>query len=181
MVGSITSIPTDPFNNETSTRDTVEEMARIAIEQAQSPIILRVVEDLQLTNLSPWDQCLTIYSFVRRTLTFKEDEIQLALDGHHPSSELLRTPEYLLTIQPEGDCDDYSLLTATLLLAGTNLGVAFGTIKTRDDRPMDWSHIYVVAVGPGGPIAMDCSHGPYVGWEMPDKFVRVRKYWKVRE
>ena len=181
LAGTIATVTfTNPQDNQQSVRDTIKVMTEIAIQQMNSPIVLSVVDNLQLSGTGI-EQCRAIWGFVKSKLTFKEDEHQLIHDGHSVYSELLRTPEYLLIKASEGDCDDYSLLAATLLLAGTNLGVAFTTIKTHDERPNDWSHVYVSAITPEGVVALDCSHGPYTGWEMPDRFVSERKYWVVRE
>lgn len=90
----------------------------------------------------------------------------LSYTPDHPDVEELTEPELLLA-QVEnrghgvGDCDDYSLLAAGLLV---RLGVAaeFVVASTRADRVYD--HVYVQARTQLGPVPMDAIFGQPFGW-----------------
>lgn len=63
-----------------------------------------------------------------------------------------------------GDCDDYVMLLAALLLT---MGVAcrFVTVKANASRPDEYSHVYLAAYQGNERIPLDASHGAYPGWE----------------
>jgi hypothetical protein len=71
----------------------------------------------------------------------------------------------------EGDCDDFSMFTAALLLALQAQGepisnVRFVTISPRGmtENGRDFSHVFVRCSYRGNDISLDCSHGKYAGW-----------------
>lgn len=75
-----------------------------------------------------------------------------------------------------GDCDDWSMYTAALLKA---LGYEYRFVTLAADAadPSRYSHVYVCAVRPDGvKVAMDTSHGPYLGWEHGNVYGK-RKEW----
>lgn len=64
----------------------------------------------------------------------------------------------------QGDCDDFSMYTASLLLA-LGIQAAFVTVAA-DPSSNDYSHVYVAAYPQGrGRVALDTSHGDTPGWE----------------
>ena len=83
----------------------------------------------------------------------------------NPTKELLIAPHALLSMpNPQGDCDDFSMLVATFLIAA-GLRASFITICADPQDPDKWSHVYVKAYWNGGSMYMDASHGEYPGWE----------------
>jgi len=78
----------------------------------------------------------------------------------------------------QGDCDDYSMLAASMLLA-EGIPCAFVTVAADSRDPSQFSHVYVVSRRGGARIPIDASHGPSVGWETPE-FYR-RSEWPVAQ
>jgi transglutaminase-like putative cysteine protease len=111
-----------------------------------------------------------IYWYVKRHLTFCSDESLLAAQfGLGPDKELLISPLVLLQMPtPMGDCDDYSLLLASLLKA-LLVPVKFVSVAVDEAEPWRFSHVYVKAMVDGGWLALDASHGSYPGWEYGGK------------
>ena len=99
--------------------------------------------------------------------------------------EVLKRPvdvslEYANTGQPVmGDCDDYSMYCAALLKA-LGIDCSFATIGADPTNPSVYSHVYVVAYWRGKRIPMDCSHGPYAGWETENKYGKFSE-WPIYE
>lgn len=110
------------------------------------------------------------YAFVHRFMTFREDHVSFAAKFGQDGSnvEFLQAPSWLLAqTEPMGDCDCYCMLLATLL---TIKGVpcSFAVIS-QPDSPDSFSHVYVVAYPDYlNRVALDASHGQYVGWEYPN-------------
>lgn len=84
--------------------------------------------------------------------------------------EVLRRPwdvayEYQLTGMPvAGDCDDFSMFVAAMALAlDPSSDVRFVCVAANPAEPGVLSHIYTMIDG----VAVDASHGPYAGWEVP--------------
>lgn len=172
---------TDPSSNEVATSDTVHDMVHRVREQVNSPIVKQIVAELQLPSLTTVEQCISVFKYVKGRVRYVEDSEILKEQGYHEhtfGSELLQDPDYLLSqADPKGDCDCISLLVATLLMSAGTPNVYFTTIK---DVPDMWTHIYVtVGLDANHRVNVDCSHGPYCGWELPNKFVFERRYWKI--
>jgi hypothetical protein len=84
-----------------------------------------------------------------------------------PIVEILIRPRDMYTMQYArmGDCDDFSMYVAALLLA---LGIPcnFVTIAGDESAPHIFTHVYVAAYPVEGErIVVDASHGSYCGWE----------------
>jgi len=69
-----------------------------------------------------------------------------------------------------GDCDDYSMWLASILVAA-GVRCSF-VVMAGDGRDAGrYSHVYVAAYPDGGGrIALDASHGSYAGWEAPNVY-----------
>lgn len=84
-----------------------------------------------------------------------------------PVVEILIRPRDMYNLQFKmGDCDDYSMYAASLLVA---LGIpcCFVTIAGDQSNPNIFTHVYVSAYPtPSNRVAVDASHGPYCGWEV---------------
>ncbi len=169
---------TNPSNNDTSTRDTLQLMTAIARGDAGSPIVqAAAAEAIASSTHGPYPNPIPpiggIFQWVKRHVQFVEDETVLAqVWGYGADKELLIHPSKLLTMpRPQGDCDDFSMLVASMVLAsqsltGINMGVEFVTIAVDDNHPDRWSHVYtLVELEDGSRIPIDASHGEYVGWE----------------
>ena len=178
------SVATNPTNNIVSTIDTIRRMIELARAQASSPIVQQAL-DIALSDI-PLDASVTIklqaiFQYVKSNVRFVEDEATLAnVFGVDIDKELLITPERLLTMPvPAGDCDDFSTLTAAMVIGlGEGVGVAFSTIAAERMEPENFSHVYVVAYpSESERIVIDTSHGPYLGWETRE--IYTQQEWVV--
>ncbi len=111
----------------------------------------------------------SVFDFVKSRIKFVEDEEQTReLFGIEGGVELLIKPSRLVSMnQPQGDCDDHSMLVAALL---NNFGIKnrFVTVGANAEAPGRWSHVYVMAqLEDGSEVPIDASHGKVVGWEVP--------------
>jgi hypothetical protein len=73
---------------------------------------------------------------------------------------------------PEGDCDDFSMLSCAML---ETVGVKSSLVTVAGDTkyPQQFTHIYALANG----IPFDSSHGREVGWEIPTTRKQVWPVW----
>lgn len=142
-------------------------MGRYAREDAGTPEVVAVLRSLQPGNLLQ-----RIHAWIRAHVRFVTDarNAQAASLWNPAEVELLIRPCDLLRMDdPSGDCDDFSMLTAALLMAAGQ-HAEFVTIAANPDHPDTWSHVYVQTRTPWGAVAMDTSHGPAPGWEYPRPF-----------
>ena len=175
--------PANPLDSDSSTIQTVELMSRLARASSHSPIVQYALS-LALSEL-PADSssrviCRAIYSWIKANVQFSEDEalIWQGLGISQVDKELLIPPDTLLRMPiPMGDCDDFSLLGASMLLAA-GIPCSFVTIAADPNEPDKFSHIYLKACildegsienqdGETKPLELcfDASHGNYLGWE----------------
>lgn len=116
-----------------------------------------------------------VYRFVNDRITFTEDTALTGLFEHQepdmPIVEALIRPVDMSVMCSGGscgrvgDCDDFSMTVAALLLA---LGIrcSFVTVAADSNNPGVMSHVYVAAYTQDGQrIPVDASHGPRAGWE----------------
>jgi hypothetical protein len=137
------------------------------------------------------DPITGVWKIIKPSMKFKQDaDIAKDLDVDDPRKDdivevFIRPADQSMLIALRGvgveDCDGFTMYGACLLTA---LGIpcSLVTVAADRDRPREYSHIYVAAY-PNGPgtaprIALDFSHGEYVGWECPS--TRKRE-WPVYE
>ncbi len=154
---------------DTQVAQTIDLMRQYAREDSQSSAIQ--LEALAAIGEYPDSPEEAVYRWVKRRVQFFNDEHTaqpLAFDI--PVVEVLIRPIDLAAMcsnggcRRAGDCDDFSMYGAALLLA---LGrrVSFVTVAADAADPERFSHVYLASYGPGGRIPLDISHGPAVGWE----------------
>jgi transglutaminase-like putative cysteine protease len=176
---------TDPFNSDTSTVDTIRQMIALANVSAKEPLVASVVDSCLVSlssHPSKRDLARAIWWWVKNHVTFREDEEIVAkeLGYTDPNQELLIPPITLLQMpEPMGDCDDFSLLTASLLKCA-HVPCWFVAIAVDEGEPQRFSHVYVRCYldDEGSYMAMDTSHGMVPGWETSRKVFR-RIEWAV--
>lgn len=131
----------------------------------------------------PSDPLVAVHTFVRSRMKFKRDEDitqgftwMLPKDGQENYFvECLKRPvdvslEYAATGVPvEGDCDDFVMFSAALLRA-LGIDCCFATVAANSKTPSLFSHVYTVAYWGGKRVSLDCSHGPYAGWEVGNDY-----------
>lgn len=176
---------TNPYNSDISTADTIDAMKAIARRYSHSCPCIGYVAfaiDQQIPpNASEQDICKAIWYWVHSHIKFVTDEEtmqQMGLDVWHPTKELLIAPDALLSmVTPSGDCDDFSILTAALLLH-FGFRCCFVTIAADDNEPGKWSHVYCRAYfNDGSYMNMDTSQDKWPGWEHP--IWKRKKEWFV--
>ena len=172
---SIRHQQTTPYNNDRSTADTIRLMGEIAKESAGHGWIQALVQDILGSCRHPEHAARLLYSWVKGHIRFTEDEAVLASQwGYGPDKELLIRPEVLVAMpQPQGDCDDLSLLLATLVFA-VELGIGVDLVNVAADHmePDRFSHVYLRLTMPpdGYTVYADASHGHYLGWETDNQY-----------
>lgn len=113
---------------------------------------------LRASHVAPHDQLgavRAIFEWVKRRILFVNDIAGV---------ETLQAPHYTLAVGA-GDCDDRATLIASLLRA-VGISSTFRAVGTDPNNPRRFSHVYVAAQVPGGPVAMDTTYGSNaLGWE----------------
>jgi transglutaminase-like putative cysteine protease len=120
-----------------------------------------------------------IFWYVKRKIRFRLDEdiVYNELGEQDWNQELLIDPGLMLSMpNPEGDCDDFSLLCASMLCAA-HIKCTYVTIAADPEMPQRFSHIYVAAYVKSCRVPMDCSHGNLLGWETGKVYRKVE--WDV--
>jgi hypothetical protein len=156
-----------PESDESATAQTIGVMAELVREDSTAPSIRRATA--AAIAGTPRDQenvAAAIHRWVREHVRFVQDSSLAGFSPDPDAAEVLVRPIDLLSMpQPEGDCDDFSMLAAAMLRSA-GIRSAFKTVAADATSP-DYSHVYVVTLLPSGAKALDASHGPYFGWEAP--------------
>lgn len=166
----ISVVQTDPYSSDVSTRDTIDRMRGLVYEAIRHPTIVELVgalRDSLPARAAEMDYVRKVFHWVKGNVSFIEDETLLGtrLGYSDVNQELLIAPWVLVTMpSPQGDCDDFSTLIATLCKA-VDIPICFVTIAADKDDPSRWSHVYTKAIVDGRPFVLDGSHGAYPGWE----------------
>lgn len=164
-------------------------MQQYAREDASSPQVVQLARDIRLSSTKQ-DQLSLVESawwWVKRNVQFTQDE-ESAVAGGFGSDviEILIRPRDMIQLcrtggcRRMGDCDDFSMLLASLLIAlGIPAGdVFFRTVAADGRDPNRYSHVYVAARINGVMVPLDASHGTNPGWETVNKFGK-REDWPV--
>jgi hypothetical protein len=142
---------TNRYDHEKAVVDTIKILKDQARAHATHPCITAANMDAcaQLRpDASQREIASAIFYWIRGKLHFVEDEAimyhQLGIRPEELDKELLITPPVLLSMPvPMGDCDDYSLLTASMAL-NSNIQPYYVTIAADpNESPQKFSHIYV--------------------------------------
>ena len=172
-----------PNNSDVSTLETINLMGKYAKEGAKHPIVLAATKEalqyLDFNSASNESKARAIFRWIKDHVQFKADEIVLIDEFHvYPNKELLIRPERLVTMdKPQGDCDDFSMLAASMMLAA-GLPVSYVTIAADEQDQQRFSHVYCLTYSDEGEkIAFDSSHGDKLGWESDRQFRRVE--WPI--
>lgn len=169
-------------NNEVTTL-TIQKMYQLVDKDWMHPLIEEVTMDaLQgCRGERVKDKAGAIHWWIKRNVKYVEDgELVwpwLIQDWEESREvEVLISPVRLLSMErPRGDCDDMSML-AMAMLRRCGVASSFVTIKGNPYARDEWSHVFVeVVTETDQRIAMDCSHGKYLGWETNGQW--ERKIW----
>jgi len=177
------SIPGDADDNK-ATAQTIRKMCEHVRECLNDPVVKSAAETalgrygrVALPNLRR--RAWGVWWYAKHLIKFVQDETLLAsMLNEHGQRELLNPPPVMLRMkQPQGDCDDYTMLVCALLKC---LGVPFEVVTVAADptEPDRWSHVYAVAlVEDGARFPMDTSHGKFPGWEVPREHIIRYQAW----
>lgn len=155
----------------------IGQMSRYAIEDSQSGPV--VADALSATRAAGGDPIKGAWQQARKRIRFTED--QNVITSPDVVEVLIRPVDVCLidgSMGPGsviGDCDDFSMYVASLLLA-QNIPCCFATVAADPSQPDAYSHVYVVAYDGGRRTAIDASHGKFCGWEAPDSFSKMREW-----
>lgn len=183
-------VPDDPDAQVSATIDLMRQYAR---EDSQSPEILQEAQQIAVPCLG--DRAMAVRSIwwkVQQKIQFLRDEstaqpLESSLNrayGSTPIVEILIRPRDMADLKHRrvGDCDDYSMYCAALLMA-LGIDCSFVTIAGNAKDPDHFTHVYVAAYPhgfSGERIAVDASHGKYCGWEGKRPGMRCAE-WKVSD
>jgi transglutaminase-like putative cysteine protease len=138
---------TNPRDSDKSVADTLAIMRHQARVHAGDPAVVSATWQA-CSRLRPGasqrDIACALFHWIRGTVHFVEDEVLLHYAmGETIDKELLIVPPVLLSMPvPMGDCDDFSLLTASMALAA-GLRPYYVTIAVDpEEDPRKFSHIY---------------------------------------
>lgn len=162
---------------------TIALMVRYTLEDAANTILHEAVRHARQAHPTR-DLISAIYWWVKDRLRFVRDEVTAA---SLPAAiagdvvEALIRPVDLLRSYGAGDCDDYSMLLASMLTAA-GIRCEFVTVAADPTARDRYSHVYVAAYAPRR-VALDASHGSGPGWEVPNRFGKMRHwplhYWPL--
>ncbi len=167
------------------TAETVERMQAIAVEDSTSPQVSAATHGALIgaTGSTRREIAEAIYHWICGRVKFRSDDpVLCALLGLDNELDLLIRPARLLTMKrPAEDCDGFTMLCCSMLLA-SGVPCEIITIKADPDDPTRFSHVYCQAIlEDGRALIMDCSqgaqHGFPIGWEAPEYY--ARKDWGV--
>mgnify|MGYP002780999432 CR=1 FL=1 len=136
---------------------TIRVMRSLVTQFRVDPVIRGVA--VTLINLVPEKDTLgeirTLFEFVRDRVRYTRDVLDV---------ETLSTPVKTLELAA-GDCDDKSVLLATLLEA---VGIPTRFVVTGYAQPGVYEHVYVLAMlSDGSFLPLDASEPQPPGWEPP--------------
>ena len=163
-------IPTDPIDPDKQTFDTIQQMRSIVRRSVNDPQLIELVKQiLKGTNLmDEIEVACKIFAWIKSNIRFVEDSVlsnqYLGANRDPYGEDFLITPVRLVTVDRKGDCDDFSMLAATML---DSIGIEckFVTIAADPRNPNIFSHVYVIANVNHSWIGFDTSHGKVPGWE----------------
>lgn len=169
--------PANFRNSPEATRRTMLLMQSLIWGSVGMPIIHRASTIVRASAIASNELLnAALFRWVRMNLVFKPDE-ELIAQGHE-GRELLIAPDVLLQMNPaEGDCDDFSMVTAAVAIS-LNMRVKLVAVALEPHNPGRYSHIFTQVLdcdetGRQFWVTLDCSHGLYAGWEVQGQLARV--------
>lgn len=149
---AVLSHRTNRYDSDVSTAATIADMRRLARTYSHHPTVVAAVSSAlskRAVTSGHRDIAQALFYWVRGTVRFVEDETllyqQLGVSAEDLDKELLIVPPVLLAMPvPMGDCDDFSVLLASMLLCA-GLRPFFVTVAADATDPQKFSHVYVAA------------------------------------
>ena len=182
---SVTRLPDDPDGQVAAT---IGQMRRYAREDAGTPEIQREIRTAlrQYPGVPAYD---AVFHHVKSKTSFRNDVDIVnpilsrmgGLGGDDVVETLIRPRDMAVMPSRMGDCDDYSMYGASMLLGMgyTPHDVMFVTVAADPQAPGNFSHVYLAVFDDERKIPLDISHGQYAGWEVPRDRVSRREEWSL--
>lgn len=171
-----------PPGDDEATAITIAHMAHYAKQDSLSPIVRRAAAEAAATaqGNSAADIAEAVFRWIQRRIRFQVDQATARpVSQDAENTEVLIRPVDLLTMpRPAGDCDDFSMLCASMLRA-LGIETSFKTVAADPAAPHLYSHVYVIAHTSEGAIALDTSHGDRPGWEV--RTAGKSRIWRVED
>jgi hypothetical protein len=187
---------------ETQAAQVIDLMRQYAIEDAKSAPICDDATQILFTATDPTDArelAAAVWRFVHDRVKFTRDQAiaQPFVDSSralrwNPVDEALIRPREMSRLcswneaqcQRVGDCDDFSMWCADILLC---IGVpcSYVTVAGDPEDPKRYSHVYTAAKiesaqGKPGRFVIDASHGRFPGDEVPNRYGK-RHEWPIEK
>ena len=153
---------------------TVAQMRQLVDEALRDPAIIRLATDI-VRSVPAFDdaaEARAIYDWVASNIHFTKDPV--SKEKLYPAAELLKIRA--------GDCDDISMLMATLLMA-VGYPARLVTVAAIADAPEQFSHVYVEAEVPPGSnqwLPMDAARAESDFGAAPPVTYR-RRWWSLAD
>lgn len=166
-------------NPEVQVRQTIKRIIEYIRKDARSPFIQE--EARKMVELGDGNPNLGVWRLLKPQMQFTPDEEiakglgvkdQRAKDQLQDAIEVfIRPVDQWLLIKMRGlgigDCDCFHMYAACLLTA-LDIPCALVTISAAEDRPEEFSHVYLASYWNGVRTPLDISHGDYPGQEHPN-------------
>jgi hypothetical protein len=158
------------LSGDAGVEQTVALMRQLVDEALRDPSIIRLAADIvrPFPAFDDLAEANALYEWVRRNIRFTKDPV---------NKEKLYPPAELLKIRA-GDCDDISMLLATLLMA-VGYPARLMTIAA-PGSPDQFSHVYVEAEIHGQWIPIDPARADSQFGVAPPAFTRAR-WWSLTD
>jgi hypothetical protein len=147
---------------------TIDQMRSLVNEALTDPSILRQAKDIvrSVPAFDDYSEAQALYNWVRANIRFTKDPVD---------KETLYPPSEMLQIR-SGDCDDISMLLATLLMA-IGYPARLMTVAANGD---EFSHVYVEGQVNGQWIPMDPARSDSQFGVAPPSYTRAR-WWSLTD
>ena len=180
----ITEISDDP---DTQVEQTIALMKGYALADAANPTLYN-----EVATCAAGDPIEDTWSFLSRKDGVRQMQFVHDEDTGRPWGDigrwmpivetLIRPVDQVVSLKPQGDCDDFAMYGAAHLLARW-VPCSFCTVAADANTPSLYSHVYLVAYPRSGAhagqrVPLDLSHGHHAGWETPNRFGK-RREWPV--
>lgn len=171
-------------DSDTATRQTVEKMCAYIKAGVADPLVVDCAayawRRFGVGLDSPAMKCWAVFWWVKHCIRFRQDEATMFRAGLRDEQDLLIAPALLVRMkEPAEDCDGFTMLGAAMLSA-LNVPVYIATVAASPDDPARWSHVFPVAVLPGGGVLpLDMSHGVGPGWMIPRSQIFRWQAWDL--
>lgn len=155
------------LNGDAGVSQTVAKMRELIDQALRDPQIKALANSI-VQNVPPHDdmaEATAIYQWVLSNIRFTKDPINK--ETLFPPSELLQSRA--------GDCDDFTMLIATLLMAiGINARAI--TVSAPSEDPSQFSHIYPEAQIDGAWVPLDAARPDATFGSAPPMYYRMRAW-----